>query len=85
MRESAVVNPHLPIAWPTWPKGLRPKIVALLQKVVRRLLRWYINPIVEQQNHFNAATVQAVDALLQEVAWQQANSQQGDETGARAE
>jgi hypothetical protein len=52
---TARVNPHWPIAWPSWPPGLWPKIEALLQKVVRRLLRWYFNPIVEQQNRFNSA------------------------------
>ncbi len=60
---TARVNPHQPIAWPTWPPGLWPKIEAFLQKVIRRLLRWYINPIVEQQNRFNSALVQAVDEM----------------------
>jgi hypothetical protein len=48
------VNPHQPIAWPNWPTGLWPKAVAAVQKIVRRLLRWYIDPIVEQQNTYNA-------------------------------
>jgi len=61
------VSPHLPIAWPTWPKGLWCKVVALVQKVVRRLLRWYINPIVEQQNRYNAAVAQALDMLWGQV------------------
>ena len=60
------VNPHQPIAWPHWPKGVWPKVVALLQKVVRRLLCWYINPIIEEQNSFNAAVAVALDALAQE-------------------
>jgi hypothetical protein len=62
------VNPHLPIAWPTWPRGLWPKVQAVFQKVVRRLLRWYINPIVEQQNHFNAAVAQSLDVLWWEIS-----------------
>ncbi|MBS1251807.1 MAG: putative S-adenosylmethionine-dependent methyltransferase [Anaerolineales bacterium] len=61
------VNPHLPIAWPEWPPGIMPKIIALLQKVTRRLLRWYINPIIEQQNEFNAATAQALSDLVVEM------------------
>jgi hypothetical protein len=65
----AQVNPHLPIAWPNWPSGLWPKIVAVAQKLVRRLLRWYINPIVEQQNRFNAAVAQSLDVLWAEVAY----------------
>ena len=57
------VNPHLPIAWPTWPPGVWPKLVAVAQKVTRRLLAWYINPIVAQQNGFNHATADTVEAL----------------------
>lgn len=60
------VNPHHSIAWPHWPGGLWPKIVALAQKVIRRLLRWYINPLVAEQNRFNAAVTTALDALAQE-------------------
>ena len=60
---TARVNPHLPIAWPTWPPGLRPKLVALAQKAVRRMLRWYIDPIVEQQNRFNSAVVKTLDEM----------------------
>ncbi len=55
IREKQAVNPHLPIGWPVMPPGLIPKLVAYAQKIVRRLLRWYINPIVAQQNEFNAA------------------------------
>lgn len=64
----ARVNPHLPIAWPNWPAGLWPKIVAVAQKLVRRLLSWYINPIVEQQNRFNAAVAQSLDMIWSEIA-----------------
>ena len=57
------VNPHLPIAWPNWPPGILPKLAALTKKVVRWLLRWYINPIVEQQNEFNEAALDALEML----------------------
>jgi hypothetical protein len=67
VRATAEVNPHLPIAWPTWPNGVWPKVEALAQKVVRRLLRWYINPIVEQQNRFNQAVTQALEEMWQEI------------------
>jgi hypothetical protein len=70
--QTAAVNPHLPIAWPAWPKGLVPKVVAFAQKVIRRLLRWYINPIVEQQNRFNAAVAEALHLLGREVSRLQA-------------
>ncbi|MGD8626782.1 MAG: hypothetical protein PVJ34_19750, partial [Anaerolineae bacterium] len=68
----AQVNPHLPIAWPHWPKGLWPKIVAATKKVVRRMLSWYINPIVEQQNRYNAAVAQSLDMLWWEMSRLQA-------------
>ena len=69
---AARVNSHPPIAWPTWPRGLWPKIEALAQKVVRRLLRWYIDPIVEQQNRFNAAVAQVLDIYWREICSLQA-------------
>ncbi|MFN8474680.1 MAG: hypothetical protein U0822_20990 [Anaerolineae bacterium] len=59
------VNPQFPIAWPTWPPGILPKITAAIQKVVRRLLRWYINPIVAQQNDFNASTAESMTLLTE--------------------
>jgi hypothetical protein len=61
------VEPHQPIAWPHWPPGIRSKIVALFQKVTRRLLSWYIRPIVEQQNAINANLLSALETLAQEV------------------
>jgi GT2 family glycosyltransferase len=61
------VNPHVPIAWPHWPKGLWPKVKAALQKATRRLLCWYIDPIVEQQNRINVDTLQALNATAQEM------------------
>jgi len=65
---TAWVNAHRPIAWPHWPKGVWPKIMAVAQKITRRLLSWYINPIVEDQNRFNAAVMAALDVLAQENA-----------------
>jgi hypothetical protein len=61
------INPHAPIAWPHWPQGLWPKVKAALQKVTRRLLRWYIDPIVDQQNRVNVDTLQMLSALTQEM------------------
>lgn len=73
------VNPHLPIAWPEWPPGTWPKVVAAVQKVTRRLLRWYIDPLVEQQNEINASLLQSLQLLSQEVLLlrQQASAQEG--------
>lgn len=63
MEAATSVDPHLPIAWPTWPPGLVPKLMAVTQKLVRRGLRWYIDPIVEQQNSFNRATADTAQDL----------------------
>ena len=77
----ARINPHLPIAGPDWPPGLWPKIVAAAQKVTRRLLRWYINPIVKQQNRYNEAVAQSLDLLWQEVALLRAELPQEEDEG----
>jgi len=55
-----VVSAH----WPLLGKTLPQRAVALLNKLVRRYLRWYINPIVEQQNAANAATRAALLAII---------------------
>lgn len=54
----AVVSAHLPLGG-----GSRvDAALAFARRAARYLLRWYINPIVEQQNQFNAAAV-SLDAL----------------------
>jgi hypothetical protein len=54
----AAVSAHLPIAV----GGRLGAPIGLGRKGLRYLLRWYINPIVEQQNGFNAALL-SLDAL----------------------
>ena len=63
VRQHQWVNSHLPIGWPVMPMGIAAKLSAYAQKIVRRLLRWYIDPIVEQQNAFNTAVVRALESL----------------------
>jgi hypothetical protein len=41
-------------------------ILVLFRRVLRILLRWYINPIVDQQNAFNDAVVRALYELQSE-------------------
>ncbi|MBE2240972.1 MAG: hypothetical protein IAE81_24515, partial [Caldilineaceae bacterium] len=72
------VNSHLPIAYPDWPPGIRPKIVAATQKIVRRLLRWYIDPIVSQQNEINFDLIQTLTILSQEVIWLRQRATEAD-------
>jgi predicted nucleic acid-binding protein len=54
------VNAHWPLLGTTLPQ----RVIALLNKLVRRYLRWYINPIVEQQNAANAAFTIALMRLI---------------------
>ena len=68
VRARSWVDPYRPIAWPHWPKGIWPKLVALAQKVTRRLLCWYITPLVDDQNRYNAAVAEALEALSRENA-----------------
>ncbi len=52
------VSAHLPITWggpPLIGRGL-----AYAKRAVRLGLRWYINPIVEQQNNYNAAVTRTL-------------------------
>ena len=75
-RETKWVNSHLPIGWPVMPKGIIRKIVAYAKKVTRRLLRWYINPLVDQQNAYNEASFQVLEDLHARL--QQAAGRLGD-------
>ena len=62
--DAAHISAHTPILWdiPVVGRG-----IALTKRTVRLLLRWYINPIVDQQNDFNAAIVRALAELSAEV------------------
>ncbi len=55
-----VVSAH----WPLEGRSLYGRGWALLNKLVRRYLRWYINPIVEQQNTYNDASARAIRLLI---------------------
>src|SRR5258705_243809 len=55
-----VISAHWPLLGRTVPQ----RVAALVNKLVRRYLRWYINPIAEQQNTANAATTVALLALI---------------------
>src|SRR5215211_4173987 len=54
-----VVSAH----WPLIGKSFPQRAIALVNKVVRRYLRWYINPIVEQQNAYNDAVARTLRLL----------------------
>jgi hypothetical protein len=54
-----VVSAH----WPLKARTPLERPLILINKVVRRLLRWYINPIVEQQNAYNDAVARSLRIL----------------------
>jgi len=54
-----VVSAH----WPLVGKTIPQRAIALVNKLVRRYLRWYINPIVEQQNVYNDAVARTLRLL----------------------
>lgn len=56
-----VVSAH----WPLEGRSLYERGWVVINKVVRRALRWYINPIVEQQNAFNAAAARSLHLLIE--------------------
>src|SRR5215216_3936166 len=54
-----VVSAHWPLIGNTIPQ----RAAALVNKLVRRYLRWYINPIVEQQNAYNDVVARTLRLL----------------------
>ncbi len=55
-----VVSAH----WPLEHNNLLTFALTLVHRVVRRALRWYINPIVEQQNGFNDVAARSLRLLI---------------------
>ena len=60
VRANQGVSAHWPIVWKTPLQAF----FALIQRLTRRFLRWYINPIVEQQNAYNAALERSLGLLV---------------------
>lgn len=57
VNDSWFVSAHLPITWETRIVG---RLGAYTKRLVRVLLRWYINPIIEQQNRYNSAVARTL-------------------------
>jgi hypothetical protein len=55
------VSAHWPLTWRT----PRERAQVFVQRLIRRGLRWYIAPIVEQQNAYNNAVARTLHLLLQ--------------------
>ncbi len=60
LNDAWFVSAHLPVTWETPIVG---RLGAYTKRIMRILLRWYINPIVEQQNRFNSAATRAAVEL----------------------
>lgn len=54
------VSPHWPLTWRT----PRERAEVFVQRLIRRGLRWYIAPIVEQQNAYNNAVARTLQLLV---------------------
>jgi hypothetical protein len=65
VNDSWFVSAHLPITWETRLVG---RLGAYTKRAVRFLLRWYINPIIEQQNRFNSSVART---LVEMAAYQE--------------
>lgn len=56
----AHISAHFPIMWRVPVIG---RALSLVQRAIRIGLRWYINPIVDQINDFNEATITALNTI----------------------
>ncbi len=56
-----VISAHWPLSGRTIPE----RFMALFNRLVRRYLRWYINPIVDQQNEFNDVAARTLRLLIE--------------------
>jgi len=63
---------------------LRALAVAPLKVIARRLVRWYLEPAITEQRHFNSAILQLVDDLDERTAALEAGQAEGDAGGAKA-
>lgn len=58
--DTAHISAHFPLMWRLPVVG---RLGSYAKRAVRILLRWYINPIVDQVNDFNTAAVTALNTL----------------------
>lgn len=77
IERSRVVSAH----WPLRSSNVPTRIVTMAQKLIRRILRWYINPIVAQQNAYNdrvAHMVRLASDAYSDIATQLGHSSSGE-------
>ena len=55
------ISAHFAIMWRVPVVG---RALSLVQRAIRIGLRWYINPIVDQINDFNEATITALNTIV---------------------
>jgi hypothetical protein len=52
---------------PTRRRGVQAYVVVPVKRVLRKLMRWYVEPVAAQQRSFNLAVLTLVDELAAEV------------------
>lgn len=55
------------------------KVIIFVKKVMRKLLSWYITPMVMQQNEFNAFTTKVLNSMNEKIAEIEANKMKIEE------
>jgi hypothetical protein len=53
---------------PTWRGRVRGLVVAPIKRVLRKLMRWYVEPVAAHQRTFNSAVLAVVDELAERTA-----------------
>ncbi len=75
VRRLVRMNAHWGIT-PSWPVAGRLEVLG--KRAMRIALRWYINPIVDQQNEFNLAVLSALYEIEAELTAQHVRAADGD-------
>ncbi len=52
---------------PTRRRGVQAYLVVPVKRVLRKLMRWYVEPVAAQQRSFNLAVLTLVDELAEDV------------------
>src|SRR5712691_7580931 len=60
------VSPERPIPRRGGPLGA---VVVLVKKVLRKLMRWYVDPLAHDQRSFNDAALKLVDDMSRDLDW----------------
>jgi hypothetical protein len=59
--------------------------IVLIKKVLKKLMRWYVDPLAHDQRTFNDAVLKLVDDISRELEWTRERLQATEERLARLE